>query len=191
MPADRVRNTAAPILLVAEPAVALWLANLRLDYPTVSPPGHRTTSADHCVRRWATGVCLTLPPARINLDRTERATGCPDTGLANMCGRRAEILGIPRIPAGTPPDNAGRLQLASMHSQNQAFGKALRSLRKARKVTQRDLAIHARLDRSYVSAMELGENSPTLDTLLALCRGLDISLVDMSAAIERELASNH
>lgn len=39
--------------------------------------------------------------------------------------------------------------------------------------------------------MELGENSPTLDTLLALCRGLDISLVDMSAAIERELASNH
>jgi len=84
VPADRVRNTAAPILLVAEPAVALWLANLRLDYPTVSPPGHRTTSADHCVRRWATGVCLTLPPARINLDRTERATGCPDTGLAKQ-----------------------------------------------------------------------------------------------------------
>ncbi|WP_175011167.1 helix-turn-helix domain-containing protein [Burkholderia lata] len=78
-----------------------------------------------------------------------------------------------------------------MHSQNQAFGKALRSLRKARKVTQRDLAIHARLDRSYVSAMELGENSPTLHTLLALCRALDISLVDMSAAIERELTSNH
>ncbi|MDN7444761.1 helix-turn-helix transcriptional regulator [Burkholderia cepacia] len=104
---------------------------------------------------------------------------------------KAGILGKPRIPAGASPDNAGRLLLASMRSQNQAFGKALRSLRKARKVTQRDLAVHARLDRSYVSAMELGENSPTLDTLLALCRGLDISLVDMSVAIERELASNH
>ncbi|TKC90143.1 helix-turn-helix transcriptional regulator [Trinickia terrae] len=76
-----------------------------------------------------------------------------------------------------------------MHSQNLAFGKALRSLRKARKATQRDLAVRARLDRSYISSLELGEASPTLDTLLALSRALGISLTEFAAAIERELDS--
>ncbi|ARL04297.1 MULTISPECIES: helix-turn-helix domain-containing protein [Burkholderia] len=76
-----------------------------------------------------------------------------------------------------------------MLSQNLAFGRALRSLRKARKTTQRDLAVFARLDRSYISTLELGESSPTLDTMLALCRALDITLTDLAAAIEHELGS--
>lgn len=76
-----------------------------------------------------------------------------------------------------------------MLSQNLAFGRALRSLRKAQKSTQRDLAAFARLDRSYVSTLELGESSPTLDTMLALCRGLDITLTELATAIEHELRS--
>jgi len=71
-----------------------------------------------------------------------------------------------------------------MRSHNRAFGKALRKLRAATKTTQKELAIHSRLDRTYISLLELGENSPTLDTLFALCSGLNISLTELAAAID-------
>jgi transcriptional regulator with XRE-family HTH domain len=74
-----------------------------------------------------------------------------------------------------------------MLSRNLAFGKALRLLRKSRKTTQRGLAIAARLDPSYISLLERGESSPTLITMLAICRGLDITLVEMASEIERQL----
>jgi transcriptional regulator with XRE-family HTH domain len=74
-----------------------------------------------------------------------------------------------------------------MLTQNIAFGKALRSIRKAKRTTQRDLAVFARLDRSYISSLELGESSPTLATMLALCKALDITLTDLAVAVEREL----
>lgn len=72
--------------------------------------------------------------------------------------------------------------------KNLAFGRALRRLRKAKHTTQQDLAVFARLDRTFISLLERGENSPSLLTMLALCRGLYISLTEMAAEIERELA---
>jgi transcriptional regulator with XRE-family HTH domain len=78
-----------------------------------------------------------------------------------------------------------------MSSQTRAFGKALRKQRKARQITQKGLAIHARLDRTYISMLELGENSPSLDTLFALCRGLNMTLTELAQAIEAELLINN
>ncbi|MDR8093082.1 helix-turn-helix domain-containing protein [Burkholderia gladioli] len=78
-----------------------------------------------------------------------------------------------------------------MHSTNLAFGKALRTLRRTRRTTQRDLAVSARLDRSYISLLERGESSPTLTTMLAICRGLGITLAEMASEVERELAFSH
>jgi transcriptional regulator with XRE-family HTH domain len=55
------------------------------------------------------------------------------------------------------------------------FGKALRrNLRKSAGKTQETLAFDARLDRTYISLLELRQRSPSLDTLFSLCDGLDI-----------------
>ncbi|WP_244144138.1 helix-turn-helix domain-containing protein [Paraburkholderia fungorum] len=97
------------------------------------------------------------------------------------------MFGITSCPL---EENSGDKFTVQMSSQTRAFGKALRKQRKARHITQKGLAIHARLDRTYISLLELGENSPTLDTLFALCRGLDMSLTELAQAIEAELSAS-
>ncbi|WAT32290.1 helix-turn-helix domain-containing protein [Pseudomonas sp. GXZC] len=67
-----------------------------------------------------------------------------------------------------------------MRTHNQAFGKALREFRKNRCLTQETLAFEAGLDRTYISVLELGRRSPTIDTLISLCEVLGISLVELA-----------
>ncbi|MFC7633421.1 helix-turn-helix domain-containing protein [Paraburkholderia humisilvae] len=83
--------------------------------------------------------------------------------------------------------NSGCSLAARMTSYSRAFGKALRGFRKATKSTQDALASEAGLDRTYISLLELGQRSPTLDTMFALCQALNISLAEMAAAIEAAL----
>jgi transcriptional regulator with XRE-family HTH domain len=77
-----------------------------------------------------------------------------------------------------------------MTRYSRAFGKALRGYRKATKNTQDGLAGEAGLDRTYISLLELGQRSPTLDTMFALCDALNISLVELATAIEAALPSD-
>ncbi len=51
-------------------------------------------------------------------------------------------------------------------------------------MSQDALANASDLDRTYISLLERGHRSPTLDTLFSLTRGLNISLTEMAAAIE-------
>lgn len=74
-----------------------------------------------------------------------------------------------------------------MKKHNKAFGKALREIRKEKGYTQETLAFECELDRTYISLLELGSNSPTLDTLLALSRALDIPLSVFAARIEAKM----
>lgn len=74
-----------------------------------------------------------------------------------------------------------------MRKNNRAFGKALREIRKEKGYTQETLAFECELDRTYISLLELGRNSPTLDTLLALCRALGIPLSVFAARIEAKM----
>jgi len=43
------------------------------------------------------------------------------------------------------------------------------------------------LDRSYISLLERGLRSPTLETMTTLARALNVSLVEMAVAIEEAL----
>lgn len=52
---------------------------------------------------------------------------------------------------------------------------------------QEALAIASKLDRTYISLLELGERNPSLYTMLALCQGLGISLAQFSAEIEIQI----
>ena len=64
---------------------------------------------------------------------------------------------------------------------------ALRELRKQKCLTQEKLGFEAGLDRTYISVLELGQRSPTLDTLFSLCEVLDVSLVDLAARTQARL----
>lgn len=67
---------------------------------------------------------------------------------------------------------------------NEAFGIVLREIRTERCQTQEALAFVSGLDRTYISLLELGGRSPTLDTIMALCVALDVSLTSVSSRID-------
>lgn len=67
------------------------------------------------------------------------------------------------------------------------FGIVLRELRKERRLSQETLAFDAELDRTYISLLELGQRTPSLDTMLALANAMNVSLAHLSALIEKKL----
>lgn len=74
-------------------------------------------------------------------------------------------------------------------NHNQAFGKALREQRTIRKLSQDTLAFEAGLDRTYISLLELGKQSPTLDTIFTLCRALQIPVATIAQRTEDIVAA--
>lgn len=67
---------------------------------------------------------------------------------------------------------------------NIAFGKVLRALRRERRLSQEALAFDSGLDRTYVSLLEHGTKSPTLNTMVALCLALNLSLSSLADQID-------
>jgi transcriptional regulator with XRE-family HTH domain len=59
------------------------------------------------------------------------------------------------------------------------LGDAVREIRAHRNVTQETLGRLASLHRNYVGAIELGEISPTVQTLVRLTAGLGVSPVEL------------
>lgn len=78
--------------------------------------------------------------------------------------------------------------MASLH--NKAFGLVLRDLRRQKKMSQEALGFEASLSRYYISILETGKGSPTLDTIETLRRVLGISLVDFARLIEETMSSH-
>ncbi|WP_127589969.1 helix-turn-helix domain-containing protein [Paenibacillus lautus] len=68
-----------------------------------------------------------------------------------------------------------------------AFGRALRNIRKEKKLTQDELSLYSRVDRSYISELENGEKAPTLLTITALARALHVKTSVLIEGYEREL----
>ncbi len=66
----------------------------------------------------------------------------------------------------------------------QAFGEVLRSIRQSRKLSQEALAHESGLDRTFISLLERGERQPTLRTLIALARALNVSASSLVAKTE-------
>lgn len=67
------------------------------------------------------------------------------------------------------------------------FGKVLRQLRKEAGLTQEQLGLEAELQRSYVSILELGQQQPSLTTILKLARALNRSGAEIVGMVESEL----
>lgn len=79
-----------------------------------------------------------------------------------------------------PPSNT--------NEHNIEFGKTLRALRQERQLSQEALAFDCGLDRTYISLLELGAKSPTLNTIVALCLALRITLVSFFREMENRTA---
>lgn len=79
-----------------------------------------------------------------------------------------------------PPTVGGILEPAV------AFGLVLRRLRQEASLTQEELGFEADLRRTYVSVLELGQQQPSLATILKLARGLQIPASKLVALVEAE-----
>lgn len=64
------------------------------------------------------------------------------------------------------------------------FGDELRNARHAAGLTQEQLAFEAGLDRTYVSQLENGKKSPTLDVLFRLCDATGVRASELIARVE-------
>jgi transcriptional regulator with XRE-family HTH domain len=62
---------------------------------------------------------------------------------------------------------------------NQALGDAIRAVRKQQGYTQESFALKANLDRSYYGAIERGEFNVTVDTIMSIATGLDVSVAKL------------
>ncbi len=70
-----------------------------------------------------------------------------------------------------------------------AFGKVLRQLRQEAGLTQEALGFEADLRRTYVSILELGQQQPSLGTILKLAKALNQPGGILIGMVESELAS--
>jgi transcriptional regulator with XRE-family HTH domain len=65
------------------------------------------------------------------------------------------------------------------------LGDELRKAREAAGLSQEDLAYKAKVDRTYVSMLERGKNSPTVEVLFRICRALRVSPSEVIARVEK------
>ncbi len=61
------------------------------------------------------------------------------------------------------------------HQFNQTLGKVIREFRVARKLSQEQLGFEAGVARQFVSLMELGRHSPTVERFERMAQALGVS----------------
>lgn len=61
-----------------------------------------------------------------------------------------------------------------------SLGAAIRSLRKARGISQEELAHRSKVDRSYMSSIERGLQNPGLMTVVHIAAGIGVSVAELT-----------
>jgi transcriptional regulator with XRE-family HTH domain len=69
------------------------------------------------------------------------------------------------------------------------LGEAIRRARKASGISQEKLAFEAQIDRTYVSQLENGHKSPTVDVLFRIGPVLGVTASELIHQVERSLQS--
>lgn len=59
------------------------------------------------------------------------------------------------------------------------LGETIRSLRKARGISQEELAHRSQLDRAYISSIERGKQNPGVMTIIQIAKGMDVSVAEI------------
>ena len=71
----------------------------------------------------------------------------------------------------------------------QAFGKALRRLRKSKGWSQEQLALESGHQRVFISWLENGKKQATVSIVFSLAEALDIAPSELIAEVETELSA--
>lgn len=72
-----------------------------------------------------------------------------------------------------------------------AFGRVLRRLRVEAGFTQEQFGFECDLRRTYVSILELGQQQPSLTTILKIAKALNCSAGELVAQVEEEVRASH
>lgn len=75
----------------------------------------------------------------------------------------------------------------SLKNTAQAFGRVMKKMRVARKLSQSELAGLSELDRTFISLLERGLRQPTLSTIFVLSKALRVSPGNLVGQAERGL----
>ncbi len=65
------------------------------------------------------------------------------------------------------------------------FADELRELRQKAGITQEEVAARAGVSREYVSMLEAGKNTPTIDVFIRLCRAVGASPAEVVTRLEK------
>lgn len=69
----------------------------------------------------------------------------------------------------------------------EAFGEAIRELRKANQISQEKLAEVSNLDRSFISLLECGHKQPSLITIFQLAEAFNLSASKILSLAEEKI----
>jgi transcriptional regulator with XRE-family HTH domain len=69
----------------------------------------------------------------------------------------------------------------------EAFGEAIRDLRKAKQISQEKLAEVSNLDRSFISLLECGRKQPSLITIFQLAEAFNLSASKILSLVEEKI----
>mgnify|MGYP006192383787 FL=1 len=73
-----------------------------------------------------------------------------------------------------------------MPTKTKAFGRALKKTRLKKKFTQEDLSLEAQLARVYISELEYGKKTPSIETVFKLSRALNVKCSKLMDLTEEE-----
>ena len=82
-----------------------------------------------------------------------------------------------------------RRQVQPEIGPERAFGQALREIRRSRDISQEALGLEAGFDRTYISLIERGINSPTIRTVVKLANVLKVAPSGIVVRMEQLLAA--
>lgn len=90
-------------------------------------------------------------------------------------------------------DQVGKLRrhIQPLAGPERAFGDALREIRKEHGVSQEQLALDCGLDRTYVSLIERGVQSPTVRSVLKLAAVLGVRPSEIILRMEALMSKAH
>jgi transcriptional regulator with XRE-family HTH domain len=84
-----------------------------------------------------------------------------------------------------------RTQVQPTTGPKRAFGHALREARQVKGISQENLATRSGLDRSFISLVERGIQSPNIVVLLKVAEVLGVSAADLIAKTEASMGFEH
>lgn len=74
-----------------------------------------------------------------------------------------------------------------MPTKTRVFGRALKKIRLKKKLTQEDLSLEAQLARVYISELEYGKKTPSIETVFKISKALNMKCSKLMDLTEEEL----